>query len=152
MGKVSTLVVLAGLVAAGYAGYGRFLSPESKARGGSAEGGQILEASNPAFYGTMENGQPILRMKPETSAELAKIAPGKVVMFATSWCPYCKKVREIFAAQGVRYTEIDVEMDARGADYQKATFGSTGVPILVIGNRVTMGFDEGEIMKGLKEI
>jgi glutaredoxin len=151
VGKVSTLVILAALVAAGYFGYQRVLSPKAKA-GGGAESGRVLETNNPAFYGTMENGQPVLRMKPETSADLARIAPGRVVMFATSWCPYCKKVREIFAAQGVRYTELDVEMDSRAADYQKATFGSTGVPILVIGNRVTMGFDEGEIMKGLKEI
>src|SRR5258706_176524 len=82
----------------------------------------------------------------------AQVAPGKVVMFATSWCPYCAKAREVFAAKGVRYTEIDIEADARGADFQRDVMGLGGVPTIVIGNRVTQGFDEGEIVKGLKEL
>ena len=155
MSAKALFFILAGLVAVGYVGYDRFAkakAPGTAEEGGSGESGQILETSNPAFYGTLEGGQAILRMKPETSADLALIAPGKVVMFATSWCPYCAKARSIFNKQGVRFTEIDVEADPRGAEYQKTTFGSTGVPIIVIGNRVTLGFDEGQILKGLKEI
>ena len=124
-----------------------------KLRGAGTERGyEILQTSNPAFYGTKEPGGPVLRMKPETSAALAQVAPGKVVMFATSWCPYCAQAREVFAAKGVRYTEIDIEADARGADFQRDVMGLGGVPTIIIGNRVTQGFDEGEIVKGLKEL
>ena len=34
--------------------------------------GPRLETSNPAFYGTMESGAPVLRMTPETAAGLAQ--------------------------------------------------------------------------------
>jgi glutaredoxin len=146
----SLFFILAGIVALGWFGYDRFI--KAPGDGAAAESGQILETSNPNFYGTMENGQPVLRMKPETLAGLQQVAPGKVVMFATNWCPYCAKARDVFAKQGVRYTEVNVEMDSRGADYQKETFGSTGVPLIVVGNRVMMGWDEGELLQGLKEI
>lgn len=158
MSAKALFFILAGLVAVGYVGYDRFLSPKARDAGGdpggvsTERGYEILQASNPAFYGTKEPGGPVLRMKPETSAALAQVAPGQVVMFATSWCPYCAKAREVFAKQGVRYTEIDIEADPRGADFQKEVMGLGGVPTIVIGNRVMQGFDEGEILRGLKEI
>jgi len=157
MSAKALFFILAGVVAVGYVGYQRFMVPkaqeaESAGGAGTERGYEILQTSNPAFYGTKEPGGPVLRMKPETSAALAQVAPGKVVMFATSWCPYCAQAREVFAAKGVRYTEIDIEADARGADFQRDVMGLGGVPTIIIGNRVTQGFDEGEIVKGLKEL
>ena len=40
------------------------------------------------------------------------MAQGKdsaVVMYTTSWCPYCTRARRLFDDKGVKYTEIDVE-------------------------------------------
>jgi glutaredoxin len=147
--------VLMMLVAFAYGGYQKFYKDKSPAEevAGEAGQGQVLQTSNPNFYGTMENGQPVLRMKPETLASMQQVAgTAKVVMFATSWCPYCKKARQVFADKGIRYTEVDVEVDQRGAAYQKDIFGSTGVPLIVMGNRVMMGYDEGELLRGLREI
>ena len=155
MSAKALFFILAGLLAVGYVGYQKFMGPKVQDAGdgvATERGYEILQTSNPAFYGTKEPGGPVLRMKPETSAALAQLAPGKVVMFATSWCPYCAKAREVFAKQGVRYTEVDIEGDPRGADFQKEVMGLGGVPTIVIGNRVMQGFDEGEILKGLKEI
>jgi glutaredoxin len=144
--------ILAGLAAAGWAGYERILKPKAAAEAAFEGEGAVLEVNKPGFYGTLENGQAVLRMKPDMLAGLQQIAPGKVVMFATNWCPYCSKAREVLAQKGVRYTEVNVEMDGRAAEYQKDTFGSNGVPLIVIGNRVMMGWDEGELLRGLREI
>jgi glutaredoxin len=146
------LFVLVCVIGVAWGVYERFGKGKPAGEPAFAGEGAVLQVSNPAFYGTMENGQPVLRMKPETLAGLQQVAPGKVVMFATNWCPYCAKAREVFAQKGVRYTEVNVEMDGRGAEYQKETFGSTGVPLIVIGNRVMMGWDEGELLRGLREI
>jgi glutaredoxin len=143
------------VMAFAYGGYQKFYKEKPAGEGiaGQSGDGQVLQTSNPAFFGTMENGQPVLRLKPETLASMQQVAgTAKVVMFATSWCPYCKQARELFAAKGIRYTEVDVEADQRAASYQKDTYGGNGVPLIVVGNRVMMGFDEGELLRGLKEI
>jgi glutaredoxin len=145
-------LIVVGLVAIGYGGYQKFHAPASKDGGSQAGGRQVLETSNPAFYGTMEPGGPVLRMKPETLAKLQMMAPSKVVMFATAWCPYCAKAREVFKAQGVRFTELDLERDGAAEAFQRDVMGLSGFPTIVIGNRVTQGFDEGQILASLKEL
>ena len=160
MSATALFFILAGVLALGYVGYRQFAAhkmqertaPGSEWTGKNKESGEILEVSNPAYYGTLEAGQPVLRMKPATLARLNRLAPGPVIMFATSWCPYCAKAREVFAKQGVRYTELDLERDSAAADFQKDVMGLSGFPTIVIGNRVTQGFDEGQIVASLKEL
>jgi len=142
--------ILAGLVAVGYVGYKRFLSPDA-ATEKPAGGAEILQTSNPAFYGTKEAGGPVLRMTSETAAGLTTITPSRLVMFATSWCPYCAQARKLFNEQGVRYSELDIEIDKAAASFQTDVMGLQGVPTIVIGNRVMQGFDRGAILTALKE-
>src|SRR5258706_7978036 len=148
--------IVFGLVAIGYGGYQKFHAPSSKDGGGQAAVSpgdpQILQTSNPAYYGTMEPGGPVLRMKPETLAKLQALAPSKVVMFATAWCPYCAKARALFQAQGVRFIELDLERDGTAEAFQRDVMGLSGFPTIIIGNRVTQGYDEGQILASLKEI
>jgi glutaredoxin len=154
MSAKALFFILAGLVAVGYVGYQRYVSPKAPDPGGAGteRGYEILETSNPAFYGTKEPGGPVLRMKPETLAKLQVMAPSKVVMFGTSWCPYCAKARAVFNAQGVRFIELDLERDIAAEAFQRDVMGLGGFPTIVIGNRVTQGFDEGQILASLKEL
>ncbi len=99
-----------------------------------------------------EESGPGERVNAKVSAELAQITPSKVVMFATDWCGYCAAARKIFKEQGVRYTEIDIERDPEGAKFQTDKLRASGVPTIVIGNRLIHGFDEGQILAGLKEL
>jgi len=159
---MKALLVLVVLSAAGYFGYQKHLAGKAgdaqvaagaEARGGgSFREGQRLETNHPAFYGTMEQGQAVLRMDPDVRARLKAIAPGPVVMFATSWCPYCAKARQLFAQNKVRFTELDLEADGRAKDFLENTMGMSGFPVIVIGNRVTAGFDEGQILASLNEL
>lgn len=154
MSATALFFILAGLVAVGYVGFQRYVSPKAADPGGAGKerGYEILEASNPAFYGTREPGGPVLRMKPETQAKLQLLAPSKVVMFATSWCPHCAKARALLSAQGVRFIELDLERDAEAEAFQRDVMGLGGFPTIIIGNRVTQGFDEGQILASLKEL
>jgi glutaredoxin len=148
MSATALFFILAGVLAAGYAVY-RYHGAPHAAKDANPE---ILEVSNPAYFGTLEHGQPVLRMKPETLAKLHRLAPGPVVMFATSWCPYCAKARGVFEKKGVRYTELDLERDPTAEAFQHEVMGLSGFPTIVIGNRVTQGFDEGQIVASLKEL
>jgi glutaredoxin len=65
-----------------------------------------------------------------------------VVMYATEWCPYCKKARRYFEANGIDYTEYDVEKDRKGKrDYER--MGEPGVPVILVGDLKMTGFSPG---------
>jgi glutaredoxin len=81
-------------------------------------------------------------------AEGKQIVAGQqpeVVLYATSWCGYCAKTRQLLKQLRVEYTEYDIEKDgAANARFQQ--LGGRGVPLTVIGNDVVRGFDEDEIL------
>ena len=68
------------------------------------------------------------------------VAP--VVMYTTSWCPYCSRARQLFERKGVPFTEIDVEeVDGARAEMQRRS-GRTSVPQIFVGERHLGGFDD----------
>lgn len=66
-------------------------------------------------------------------------AEQKVVMYATSWCPYCQQARNHFSQQGIAYTEYDIERDAEAKRRYQA-FGGRGIPVIFVGKRRMNGF------------
>lgn len=72
-----------------------------------------------------------------------------VVMYGTSWCPYCKKAREYFQANNIPFKEWDVEQDARGARYYQR-IKSSGYPLIYVGYRRLPGFNERVIRETIK--
>lgn len=74
-----------------------------------------------------------------------------VVLYATSTCPYCAKVRKLFAARGVRYTEYQIDTDA-GANREFLARKGIGVPLLYIGDRRIDGYREDAILDALTAV
>jgi glutaredoxin len=75
----------------------------------------------------------------------------KVVMYGTSWCPYCKQQREYFAANKIPYEEIDVEQSKSNELLYSALQGA-GYPLTYVGYRRFSGYKEEEIVTALKEL
>lgn len=68
-------------------------------------------------------------------------AAGPVVMYATSWCPYCAKARAYFGRKGIAYTEYDVEKSpTANAEFKR--LGGRGVPLILVGREKMSGFSE----------
>lgn len=62
-----------------------------------------------------------------------------VTMYSAIWCGVCKKARRYFDANGIKYTEYDIETSSKGkSDFKK--LGGKGVPIILVGNRRMNGF------------
>ena len=76
------------------------------------------------------------------SAPAGVAAPaGPVVMYATSWCPYCSKARAYFERKGIAYTEHDVEKSpSANAEFKR--LGGRGVPLILVGREKMSGFSE----------
>src|SRR2546425_6117871 len=87
-------------------------------------------------------GPPEMRQAPPVSAATPPpVAAVPVVLYATSWCPYCAQARAYFAKKGVSYIEHDVEKSA-AAQAEFKRLGGRGVPLIVHGANVMRGFRE----------
>ncbi len=91
------------------------------------------------------------RLRAESSTALAKLSPSRVVMFGTSWCPYCAQARALFAQHGISYVEFDIERHHEGALFAKEHLKLRTIPNIVVGSRLLVGFSETEILAALKE-
>ena len=73
----------------------------------------------------------------------------EIKMYSTDWCGYCKQARAYFAANRVRYTELDVEkVPAARAEYQR--MGARGVPVILVGEQRMNGYSEERLAAMLK--
>lgn len=67
----------------------------------------------------------------------------RIVMYAASWCGYCRKARAYFTKNNIRFKEYDIEKDSTAKrKYEK--LGGSGVPLIVMGNRKMQGFNEAK--------
>lgn len=74
----------------------------------------------------------------------------KVVIYTTEWCPYCKKLKSFLKEKNVEFLERDIE---NGGEEVKRLFdliGSSGIPKVIIGNKVIHGFDKQSVLKELE--
>ncbi len=62
-----------------------------------------------------------------------------VTLYATSWCGYCKKARQYFQRNHIKYIEHDIEK-SQLARRQFDTLGGQGVPLIVMGDKKMSGF------------
>ena len=61
------------------------------------------------------------------------------VMYSTQWCGYCKRLKAMLNADGITFTEIDLEHDADAAAIvERVNNGNQTVP--------TMLFDDGSAL------
>ena len=93
-------------------------------------------------------GAPVVTGKPAARARAAG-SPAEVKMYATDWCGYCRKAREYFARNGVRYTELNIEKSAAArAEYDR--LGARGVPVILVGEQRMNGYGEQHLAAMLK--
>lgn len=78
----------------------------------------------------------------QVDPSVAPDAQGKVVLFRTSWCGYCKQAAACMSQKGIPFIERDTENSLNKADFQH--YGTKGsVPLLVFGNKTMLGFAPG---------
>ncbi|MGH8289249.1 MAG: glutaredoxin 3 [Steroidobacteraceae bacterium] len=65
----------------------------------------------------------------------------KVVMYATSWCPYCARARQLLEAKGVALEEIDIETRPEARQEMTARSGRGSVPQIFIAGTHVGGCD-----------
>jgi len=78
--------------------------------------------------------------------DYAEAHGGQVILYATSWCAYCKKTRKLLEENYIPYYEYNIETSQEGRkQYDK--LGGRGVPVLLIGGVVVNGYRPAEILE-----
>lgn len=72
-------------------------------------------------------------------ASPAAAASGETVLYAASWCGYCKKAKAYLAEKNIPYKEIDVDSEEGQIAFAQASTG-TGIPLILVGDQRVQGF------------
>ncbi len=80
--------------------------------------------------------------RPSAQAATATVAKSwpKVEVYTTVWCPYCRKATDFLRANGIPFTEYDIERDEAAARRLRLLNPRGGVPTAVIGSEKIIGF------------
>ena len=73
----------------------------------------------------------------------------KVVIYSTPKCPICKRARAYLDKKGVAYEDIDVSADEEAAHEMIHRSGQMGTPVIFVGNRMMLGFNQKKMDKML---
>jgi glutaredoxin 3 len=66
-----------------------------------------------------------------------------IVMYSTTFCPYCERARSLLSRKGVSFREIKVDDEpAQRAVMLQKSGGRRTVPQIFIGERHVGGFDD----------
>jgi glutaredoxin len=88
---------------------------------------------------------------PAKTIEVSPIKHENVILYATDWCGYCKKMRTFLADNNINYIEYDVEKSEEGRKQHEA-LNARGVPVLDIKGTIIYGYDIKNTKHVLKKL
>ncbi|MES2023270.1 MAG: glutaredoxin family protein [Patescibacteria group bacterium] len=72
-----------------------------------------------------------------------------VTIYSTPSCHFCNLAKAYFKENNVAYTEYDVAVDLEKRKEMVDKSGQMGVPVIVIGDQITVGFNKPEVAQML---
>ncbi len=77
----------------------------------------------------------------------------KVTIYSTPTCHFCHMAKDFFAEKGVSFEDFNVSTDLEKRKEMVDKSGQMGVPVIVIEDKVVVGFNKPKIMEllGIKE-
>jgi glutaredoxin len=95
--------------------------------------------------------------KPESSKptsladESKKNTKNEVILYSTSWCPYCQKARDYFNSRNISFTDYDIEKDPAAAERKRQLDTGSGVPFAIINGEKIHGYSAEAYDKALQK-
>ncbi len=69
-----------------------------------------------------------------------------VTIYSTPTCHFCHMAKDFFTANSIVYTEYNVASDLEKRKEMIEKSGQMGVPVIIIDNELTVGFDKPRIV------
>ena len=70
-----------------------------------------------------------------------------VTIYSTPTCHFCHMAKEFFKEKNITYTEYDVAGNLEKRKEMVEKSGQMGVPVILIGSELIIGFDKPRIAK-----
>ncbi len=77
--------------------------------------------------------------------------PISTKIYTTPTCPWCKKAKEFLNNKKISFADLDVTSNEKAREEMIKKSKQMGVPVLDIGGKIIVGFDQPAIEKALKE-
>ena len=77
-------------------------------------------------------------------------AQAKVTIYSTPTCHFCHAAKDFFTAHNVKFTDYNVGTDLAKRKEMIEKSGQMGVPVIVVGDELIVGFDEAQLRTLLK--
>ncbi len=78
------------------------------------------------------------------------MAAKKVTVYSTPTCPYCKRAKDYLTQKGIPFTDYNVAEDREKAKEMIQKSKQMGVPVIVVGDDVIVGFNQAKLDSLLK--
>ena len=72
-----------------------------------------------------------------------------VTIYSTPSCHFCGMAKDFFKSNNIAYTEYDVASNLEKRKEMVDKSGQMGVPVIIIDEKLVVGFDKPEISKAL---
>lgn len=73
----------------------------------------------------------------------------EVKVYSTSSCPWCVKVKSFLKKHKIKFKNIDVSKNHKAKQEMIKKSHQTGVPVVEVGRKIVIGFDEEEMREAL---
>lgn len=73
-----------------------------------------------------------------------------ITLYTTPSCSFCRKAKDYFRQNNVRFTEYDIARDQRKAEEMVRKSGQMGVPVIDINGKIIVGFNQPEVERALR--
>jgi glutaredoxin-like YruB-family protein len=74
----------------------------------------------------------------------------KVKVYSTATCPWCDRAKQFLKEHHIKFEEINVIADPKAREDMKRKSGQMGVPVIEIGSKIIVGYDEDALKDALK--
>ncbi|MFA6257847.1 MAG: glutaredoxin family protein [Candidatus Paceibacterota bacterium] len=71
----------------------------------------------------------------------------KVTVYSTNTCHFCHLAKDFFIEKGIVFTEYNVGTDIEKRKEMMEKSGQMGVPVIIIGDEIIVGFDKQKIVQ-----
>lgn len=73
----------------------------------------------------------------------------EVTIYSTPTCHFCHAAKEFFQANNIAFTDHNVATDLEKRKEMVERSGQMGVPVIVVGSDVVVGFNEARLRETL---
>jgi glutaredoxin 3 len=72
-------------------------------------------------------------------------------LYVSGSCPWCGKARELLKGSGVEFEEVNIDGSQKASDELMKKSRQMGVPVIEVGDKIIVGYDEQAILDAIKK-